>query len=195
MKNTLNKQQNGSSVEKKKKSETIKWVFLGLYIVFVVLSYIFRIDAGIAIGDNFLFFTTDMAKLFPPAFILVGLFTVWVDRATVEKFFGEASGAKGYFAAILLAFTMLYPFIVVLPMAAALAKKGGRLSIILTYLGASAVCRIPMTIFEASFLGLKFTIIRYAVSLPLIIISSIMIEKLVGKNYFTRNDLFENLDT
>jgi hypothetical protein len=38
-----------------------------------------------------------------------------------------------------------------------------------------------MTIFEASFLGIKFTAIRWLVSLPLVIITSILLG-----NYLTR---------
>jgi uncharacterized membrane protein YraQ (UPF0718 family) len=56
-----------------------------------------------------------------------------------------------------------------------LYKKNARLSVIFTYLGA-AICRIPMTVFEASFLGIKFTLIRLLTSIPLIIISSIFLE-------------------
>lgn len=162
-------------------------IFIVLYVIFIACSYIFRFDSGIVMGENFAFFAVDMLKLFPPAFILVGLFMVWVDRKTVEKFFGEKSGILGHIAAILLACTTLYPFIVVLPMAAALSKKGARLSIVLTYLGATAICRIPMTIFEASFLGVKFSILRYVISLPLIVLSAIFIEKVVGNNYMSNN--------
>jgi hypothetical protein len=56
--------------------------------------------------------------------------------------------------------------------------------VIFTYIGASAICRIPMAIFEASFLGIKFTVIRLAVSIPLVIVSSIVLANyLVGSNY------------
>ena len=58
------------------------------------------------------------------------------------------------------------------PVAYSLYNKGAKLSVIFTYVGASAICRIPMTIFEASFMGMKFTIIRLVVSLPLVVISS-----------------------
>ncbi len=65
-------------------------------------------------------------------------------------------------------------------MASGLYKKGAKLDIVLTYLGASAICRIPMSIFfEATFLGLKFTVVRYVVSLPLIVLSSMVIGKLM----------------
>lgn len=169
-------------------------VLLGFYGAIVTISFVIRWQPGMQVAKNFGFFALDMFKLFPPAFVLVGLFIVWVDRKTIERFFGETSGVLGYLAAISLSCTTLYPFIVVLPMAAAMMKKGGRLSIVLTYLGASAICRIPMTIFETSFLGLKFTIIRYVVSLPLIITSSIIIEKVVGRNYYEKMELANNFE-
>ena len=176
----------------KKQSKKPLIILLSFYAAFIAVSLIWNFQPGVKIGDNFIFFSVDMFKLFPPAFILVGLFMVWVDRKTVEKFFGETSGFMGYIAAIILACTTLYPFVVVLPMGAALSKKGARLSIVLTYLGATAICRIPMTIFEASYLGFKFSIIRYLVSLPLIVISSVFIEKIVGKNYMQENNLLES---
>ena len=50
------------------------------------------------------------------------------------------------------------------------------------YMGASAICRVPMAIFEASFLGIKFTTIRLLVSLPLVILTS----KLLGGHFSER---------
>ncbi len=166
-------------MEKGKKKPIVLFVFLGIYMIFIILSFITNYEPGEIIFDNFYLFIVDMFKLFPPAFILVGLFMVWVDRKVVEKYFGESSGFKGHISAILLACTTLYPFIVVLPMASGLYKKGAKLDIVLTYLGASAICRIPMSIFEATFLGLKFTVVRYVVSLPLIVLSSMVIGKLM----------------
>ncbi|MBN1776597.1 MAG: permease [Clostridiales bacterium] len=168
-------------MEQKKKKPVVLYVFLGLYLLFVAVSFIINFEPGKTIFDHFTLFVVDMFKLFPAAFILVGLFMVWVDRGVVERYFGEYSGFRGHLLAILLACTTLYPFVVVLPMASDLYKKGAKLEIVLTYLGASAICRIPMTIFEATFLGIPFTIIRYAVSLPLIIVSSIVIGKLMKK--------------
>ncbi|MCG8482198.1 MAG: permease [Clostridia bacterium] len=168
--------------KQKSKNKKIIITFLFLYTSFIIVSLIMRYEPGSRIAYNFQFFSLDMFKLFPPAFILVGLFMVWVDRKVVERYFGEASGIKGYVGAILLSCTTLYPFVVVLPMAASLYRKGAKLSIVLTYLGATAVCRIPMTIFEASFIGIGFSLIRYIVSLPLIVMSSILIERILRKD-------------
>ena len=124
-----------------------------------------------------------MLKILPCAFILIGLFEVWVKRETVEKHFGDESGIRGYLWGILLAGTSVGGLYVSFPVAYSLYNKGAKLSIIFTYISASGICRIPMTIFEASFIGIKFTIIRFLVSLPLVIISSILLG-----NYLTKRN-------
>jgi len=41
--------------------------------------------------------------------------------------------------------------------------KGQNLVLFFTYIGAAAICRIPMTLFEISFMGVKFSMIRLLV--------------------------------
>jgi uncharacterized membrane protein YraQ (UPF0718 family) len=126
----------------------------------------------------------DMLKLLPCAFILIGLFEVWVKRETVEKHFGEEAGIRGYIWALLLGGTTVGGLYVSFPVAYSLYGKGAKLSIILTYSGASAICRVPMAIFETSFLGIKFTMIRLMVSIPLVVLTSIALgDYLTKRNY------------
>jgi uncharacterized membrane protein YraQ (UPF0718 family) len=80
-----------------------------------------------------------------------------------------------YLWAALLAGTMVGGLHVALPVAHALRAKGAKLGIVLAFLSFSAVCRLPMTLFEASFLGWRFTSVRLAASLPLIVISSALL--------------------
>jgi uncharacterized membrane protein YraQ (UPF0718 family) len=157
--------------------------FISLYVIFVAASWIFGFNTGKAISVNFATFALDMLKILPAAFILVGLFEVWVKRETVEKHLGEKSGFRGYLWAVLLAGAIVGSLYVALPVAYSLYNKGAKLSVIFTYIGASAICRIPMTIFEASFMGIKFTTIRLLVSLPLVIVTSILLG-----NYLTKRD-------
>lgn len=149
-------------------------VFLG----FILISYAVGFNPGIDIGGNFIDFVKSLLTILPIAFILIGLFEVWVERKTVEKYFGDASGFRGYLWAIILSSTTVGGAYVAFPVAHSLYKKGAKLSIVLTYIGSSALTRIPMTIFEASFLGLKFSVIRLLVSIPLVLISSIFIGKM-----------------
>jgi uncharacterized membrane protein YraQ (UPF0718 family) len=154
---------------------------IAAYALFIGLSWVIDFSPGKEVSINFATFAWNMLRILPFAFILIGLFEVWVKQETIVKHFGESSGLRGHLLAILLAGTTIGGVHIALPVSYSLFNKGAKLSVIFTYLGASAICRIPMTIFEASFLGIKFTIIRYVVSLPLIVIAS----TLLG-NYLTR---------
>jgi len=170
-----------------KRDDIIKIIGISGYLLFLVASFVFGFNPGKEIGYNFVSFSVDMLKLLPCAFILIGLFEVWVKRETVERHFGEESGIRGYIWALLLGGTTVGGLYVAFPVAYSLYSKGAKLSVILTYMGASGICRVPMTIFEASFMGIKFAMIRLMVSLPLVILTSIALgDYLVKRNYKIR---------
>ena len=170
-----------STVQPKKKPPLMRrpsLFILGLisaYALFIGLSWATDFLPGKEVSFNFATFAWNMVRILPFAFILIGLFEVWVKQETIVKYFGESSGLWGHLLAIVLAGTTVGGIHVAFPVSYSLFNKGAKLSVIFTYLFASAICRIPMTIFEASFLGIKFTIIRYAVSLPLIVIASALL--------------------
>ena len=170
-----------------KRDDIIKIIGISGYLLFLVASFVFGFNPGKEIGYNFISFSVDMLKLLPCAFILIGLFEVWVKRETVERHFGEGSGIRGYIWALLLGGTTIGGLYVAFPVAYSLYGKGAKLSVILTYMGASGICRVPMTIFEASFMGIKFAMIRLMVSLPLVILTSIALgDYLAKRNYKIR---------
>lgn len=160
-----------------KKDMIFKIVIFVLYGIFLGYSFSSEYEPGIIMGNTFFHFISDLVIIMPCVFILLGLFEVWVKRETVEKHLGENSNFLSYIWVILLAGTSVGGLYLAFPVAYTLYKKGAKLSVIFTYIGSSAVCRIPMTVFEASFMGLKFTLIRLIVSIPLIIISSLLLEK------------------
>jgi uncharacterized membrane protein YraQ (UPF0718 family) len=171
-----------------KRSSIVKLAGLVAYVVFIIISLWLAYSPGEEIARNFASFSLDMLKIIPGAFILIGLFDVWVKKETVEKHLGEGSGFRGYVWVILLAGATVGGLYVAFPVAYSMYSKGARLSVIFTYVGAAAVCRIPMTIFEASFLGISFSIIRLAVSLILVIISAMLFGNYLKKRNYKISD-------
>lgn len=161
-----------------------KYLAIVIYLIFILLSFVIGFEPGKQIGDNFFSFSIEMLKLLPCAFILIGLFEVWVKKESVEKHLGKDAGIIGYLWVFLLASTSIGGLYVAFPIAYSLFNKGAKLAIIFTYVGAAAICRIPMTIFEASFVGVKFTLVRLSVSLPLVILSSIWFGKYLEKRNY-----------
>ncbi|MGM0500887.1 MAG: permease [Bacillota bacterium] len=148
-----------------------------LFFIVIGVSFIFNYTPGQDIFFKFSDFLMTMLKFLPAVFILIGLFETWVDREVIEGHLGDESNLLAYGWAILLAGTTVGGLYVAFPVAYAIYKKGASLRVIFTYVGAAAVARIPMTLFEASFVGIKFTIIRLLTTIPLIIVSSILLEK------------------
>jgi uncharacterized membrane protein YraQ (UPF0718 family) len=161
-----------------------KMILMLCYFIFIIISFATGFQTGESIGYNFFSFAGSMLKILPCAFILIGLFEVWVKKEKVEKHLGENAGVYGYLWMILLAGTTVGGMYVAFPVAYSLFKKGAKLNYIFTYIGASAVCRIPMMIFESSFLGLKFTLIRLLVSVPLVILTSIFLGNYLEKRNY-----------
>ncbi|MFP4364043.1 MAG: permease [Spirochaetia bacterium] len=166
-------------------SRVIQLIVFFIFLLFLFFSYLIQFSFGLTAGEHFLSFLWDMARIVPFAFILIGLFEVWVPRKKIEKHLGENSGLIAHLWVFLLAGTTVGGLYLAFPIAYSLYKKGANLRIVFSYLGSAAVCRIPMTLFEASFLGLQFTLLRYAVSIPLIIVTAELLGRHLQKTGFS----------
>lgn len=161
------------------------WIFPAFFLIFVALSYLFNFIPGKQIGVNFWLFFKEMILFLPLLFVLIGLFDVWVPREKIEKHIGKESGFKGTFLVILMAMLQAGPLYGAFPFAYLLWRKGCSVRNIFIYLGAYSTIKIPMLTFEISFLGLKFSIIRTLISLPLFIAIAYLMER------YLRNKDFE----
>lgn len=155
-------------------------IFIG-FMIFLLISRLVRFDLGISMGENFYIFARDMILILPPAFVIIGLFEIWVDRETIESHFGSASGIQRYLYAVLLAATTVGGTFVAFPVANSLYHKGADYSSIFTYITSASLVMIPMSIMEASIIGLEFTALRIGLSIPLVIISSIILNRMFAR--------------
>lgn len=166
------------------KKTNLKYLLLIGYLLFLIASLLLKYRPGLEIGANLIEFSLYLVKILPCAFILIGLFEVWVKKETIEKHMGAGSGIKSYLWATALASMTVGGIYVALPVASSLHEKGADLEVIFTYIGIAGVARIPMTLFEALFLGIGFAIWRRLFIFPLIVESSIILGRyLKKKNY------------
>ena len=165
-------------MNKRKRNLLAFFIFLGV----VLLSNLLKFDLGIRIGENFYIFAKDMVLILPPAFILIGLFDVWISRERVEKSLGDKSGFTKYIYAILLAATTVGGTFVAFPLANSLYHKGAGYDTIITYVTSASLFMIPMSLMEASILGVPFTLLRLGSSVPLIIISANLLKYYLNKH-------------
>lgn len=161
-----------------------KYIFPFFFLAFIGCSFLFDFSSGKQIGLNFWMFFKEMIFFLPVMFILVGLFDVWIPREKIEKHIGEKSGVKGTLLVILLAMLQAGPLYAAFPVAYILWKKGSSIRNIFIFLGTFSSIKIPMMMFEIGFLGLKFSLLRTLISLPLFIVIGYLMEwYLKNKNF------------
>ena len=176
-----------------KKGELISIILFALFLAFVGLSYFVEYNDGEKTGIAFINVMIEMLKILPFAFILIGLFEAWIKKETVIKHLGDKSGMRGYFLVLLLAGFSVGGLFVAFPLAETLHKKGASLKVIFAYLGFAGIFRIPMTIFEISFLGLPFTLVRLLVTIPLFLLIGILLGTILKKRNYKLNDIPKNI--
>lgn len=138
---------------------------------------------GLRAGENLSDLLVQMALVLPPAFVLVGLFEVWVPRAVVERHVGRGSGGAAIFWMILLATLQAGPLYAAFPVAVGLWHKGCTPRNVFIYLGAFSATKIPMLTFEITFLGWRFSLARTLITLPLFVLLAMAMARLLPNGY------------
>jgi uncharacterized membrane protein YraQ (UPF0718 family) len=138
---------------------------------------------GASSGGNFKDFLLEMLMFLPAMFVLIGLFDVWVPRKTVEKYVGRESGIAAIPWMVLLAMLQAGPLYACFPVAVMLWRKGCSPRNVFIYIGAFSTLKIPMLTFEVAFMGWQFSLARALISLPVFIVLSYLLEKLLPVGY------------
>ena len=174
----------------KKYFEKIKpYIWLASFVIFSVGSFWFGFDPGKTIYQSFTKSFIEMITFIPFLFIIVGLFDVWFPKEKIEKHIGKDSGIKGILMVVILAMLQAGPLYGAFPVAYILYKKGASIKNIFIYLGAFSTLKIPMLGIEIGYLGLKFTLARTLVALPLFIAVGYFMEWYLKNRNFKVNQI------
>jgi uncharacterized membrane protein YraQ (UPF0718 family) len=118
----------------------------------------------------------EMLSILPPVLILCGLFDAWVSKRTVERFMGQASGIKGTSIAFVLGTVAMGPLYAAFPIGKSLLDKGASLYNVAVFLCVWAAIKIPMVLFEIKFLGTEFAFLRFALTVPAILLIAALLK-------------------
>ena len=158
------------------------------FVIFLIVAKMANFDRGEQIGDRFIEFALEMLAFIPCMFLLIGLFDVWVPKEAIQRHIGEDSGVKGALMVILFAMLQGGPLYGAFPVAAMLWKKGCSIRNIFIYLGAFSSIKIPMLTFEVGFLGLKFSLLRTLITLPVFLIIAEILARSLRHAHFEINN-------
>ena len=172
---------NDMTKKKQEQKKTMARDYIAMAIIIIaatVMLLVFPDKSGpvLNISKNYLI---ELAMILPAVMIIIGLFSAWVSNETVVKYIGKSSGAKGIFFSIVLGMLPTGPIYIALPMAAALLKKGAKISNIIIFISAWACIKLPQELMEIQFLGIEFTALRLILTIIFVILMGIIIEKII----------------
>ena len=164
-----------------------RYKFVILWIIVLVIIYFFNDSFAFKVFTNAKFSVIQMLEVLPPIMIMLGLIDVWISRESMMKYMGKESGVLGVFLSILIASLAAGPMYAAFPFTKVLSDKGVKLSNIMIFLNAWCVIKLSTILFEIGGLGYKFTLVRFLIDLPGIIVMGYLIEYIMNKNTFFKN--------
>ncbi|MBE5785349.1 MAG: permease [Clostridiales bacterium] len=146
-------------------------VFLAAHLLLLIFAPQYGVSALKKAGNNLL----EMLSILPPIFVLLGLMDIWLKRETMMRLMGKGSGVKGAALAFLLGSAAAGPLYAAFPAAAVMFKKGATLFNVFLFIGAWSTTKIPLLLFEASSLGISYTLLRLGFNLAGIILIAFLL--------------------
>ncbi|MFW6118167.1 MAG: permease [Chloroflexota bacterium] len=166
--------------KKKARKEIIRGyiLFAATLVAAAIILSIFPDRVSTATATTWNYFL-EMIMILPAVMVIMGLFSVFVSRELVVKYMGKASGIKGILLAVFFGMLPTGPLYVAFPLAVALRSKGASISNIIIFLSAWACIKLPQELVELQFLGIKFMAARLVLTIILVAIMGLFIERLV----------------
>jgi len=154
-------------------------LFLGLTaIILILMRYFFPEQSAVSV-EVMKNYSIEIALIFPPVLVLMGLADVWIPEDMVKNYLGKTSGWKGILLSLFLGTLPTGPLFIAFPVAAEMLKKGARISNVVVFLGAWASLKMPQIGVEIQFLGLKFAFYRAILAFIAVISIALITEKMI----------------
>ena len=154
-------------------------LFLVLVVLAYIIMFIMKPPMGIESVKNSGYYIKEMLMIMPVIFVLTALLDMWVPKEKIMKLLGKDAKAKGVFLAFAVGSISAGPIYAAFPMCVMLHKKGASIRNIIIILSSWAVIKVPMLLNETKFLGPKFMIIRWILTVIAIIIFSWIAAKML----------------
>lgn len=163
-----------------------------LFPVAVILVYtiiaLINPSMGIESVKNSGYYIKEMVSIMPVIFILTALLDIWVPKEKIMQFLGKDAKGKGIFLAFIIGSISAGPVYAAFPMCVMLHKKGASIRNIIIILSSWAVIKVPMLLNEAKFLGPKFMIIRWVLTVTAIIVFSWIADSIIKDEDLSEKD-------
>lgn len=158
-----------------------KNAFTALIVLAYTFLFIFKQNLAITSVKNSGYYLIEMLQIMPVIFVLTALLDTWIPKEIIMKYLGEGAKLKGVFLSFVMGSISAGPIYSAFPICIMLLNKGASIRNIVIILSSWAVIKLPMLLNEVKFLGLKFMIVRWILTVLAILVFSCITGKIVKK--------------
>lgn len=130
---------------------------------------------------NSVYYLLEMLEILPVIFLLTVVIEAWVPKELIINRFGENSGFWGNVLSLVLGSISAGPIYAAFPICRMLLSKGASITNIVIILSSWAVIKVPMLANEAKFLGIKFMMVRWVLTVAAIFTMAYLTSTIVKK--------------
>lgn len=142
-----------------KKNKLLTLVLIA-YIVVLIISP----EKALSAVKGSTYYLKEMLIIMPVVFLLTVVIEALVPKKLIIQGLGEKSGITGNLLSLVFGSISAGPVYAAFPICISLLRKGASIKNIVIILGAWAVIKVPMLANEAKFLGVKFMVIRWVLT-------------------------------
>ncbi len=168
-----------------------------LFVMAVLIAYVslflLRPDLAFQSISNSTYYLKEMLLIMPVIFVLTALLDLWISKDKIMKYLGKEAKTKGVVLSFVLGSVSAGPIYAAFPMCVMLYKKGASIRNLVIILSSWAVIKIPMLLNEVKFLGLRFMIIRWLLTVLAIVVFSWITAKIVKERDIPQKEEKEGL--
>lgn len=161
----------------------LKKIKENLFFSIIVLAYavVFMISPSLGKASvvNSAYYLKEMLMIMPVIFVLTALIDLWIPKEKIMQHLGKEAGWKGIFLSFAIGSLSAGPIYAAFPMCLMLHKKGASIRNIVVILSAWAVIKVPMLLNEARYLGTRFMVIRWVLTVLAILVFSWLTGKVI----------------
>lgn len=165
-------------MKKNPKQKIKKWIPVILITVFSMALIIMFPENRENFGKTLGSYSLEMLTIFPAVLILMGLMSAFISNDFIIRHLGIGSGLLGMITAFILGSLPTGPLYMAFPLAATFKAKGARTANVVIFLSAWACIKIPQELVELRFMGIKFTAYRLIITIFLVTVMGLIVEKL-----------------
>jgi uncharacterized membrane protein YraQ (UPF0718 family) len=161
------------------KNDAFRFLFFSVGITLLI----YAVDAtkGMIVARTVYLTFFDVLDIIVAVSVFIGLFQVWVKPATIVKWLGKGSGARGFFLVCTFPIFMGGSLFTIFPLLKTLREKGARVGALASFITAWGG-KAPLLPLETQFLGWPFALLRLSLVVVFAFIMGILMDCLGEKS-------------